>query len=376
MAKRKKNRWAHPDVVRLVEQARRLADSESAPRKHHLVPRSYLKRWAEDEKIRVTDVEKGTDYKTSPAKAARETDYYSLAAEGLDPDELPPLLFEVLLDQIERWGVEGIEHLLEMPLRPDPQVTARFTWFLGMTMTRGNSMRHRLRMVAQETMRVAYGGVTRDGVRSMISAAGDTPTDDDVDESMAFIEKIRAGTVRMTPQEAALVGLAANLSFRLGEELIRRPWTLFETPKVLVTCDEPVVTVGGPGHRRDERAGLETSGVVVFPLTPGLVLVMFHPVRAARLGVPLDHLPVAELELPEVHELNREIAMNCHRWIFERPTKRVGPRLQVPPDPGSAVFEERPDLQAIDHPEGEVIRVYGNTRWPPGAPWPVDAWWA
>ena len=161
----------------------------------------------------------------------------------------------------------------------------------------------------------------------------------------------------------------------MGEELLRRRWTLLKTPRVLVTCDEPVIVIGGPGHSRSERAGLESAGVVVFPLTPGMALVLFHPERAARLGVPDGPLPMAEMDYGELRELNREIGMSCYRWIFERPGKRVGPRLQIPPDAGTAVVEERPDLQATDHPNGEVIRVYTGNRWPAGAPWPVASWW-
>ena len=166
VAKRKKNPAEHPAVVQLVERARRLAESGSAPRKHHLVPRSYLQRWAEDGLIRVTDVRKGIDYTASPTKAA------SLALEDLDPQTTPPLLFEVLLSEVEAWGVAGIDHLLAMPDQPDPEVLAKFTWFLGMTMTRGNSTRRRLRKMTEEVMRLQYGSMTRSGVTSMMRAAG------------------------------------------------------------------------------------------------------------------------------------------------------------------------------------------------------------
>lgn len=373
--KRKKDPAEHPAVVRLLERARRLAESGSAPRKHHLVPRSYLKRWAEDGLIRVTDVRQCFDYTTSPANAARETDFYSLASDDLDPERTPPLLFEVLLSEIEGWGVEGIDHLLRMPQQPDPHLLAKFTWFLGMTMTRGNSTRRRLRKMSEEVMRLEYGSITRSGVTSMMRGAGLDTTEAAVEDACALVDEIREGTVVLSPQDAALIGLAAEVSYRMGEELLRRKWMLFKTPQVLVTCDEPVVVVGGPGHRRSERAGLDSAGAVVFPLTPGMGLVMFHPERAARLGLPDAQLPVAQLDHAEVFELNREIAMSCHRWVFERPGKRVGARLQIPADPGTAVLEERPDLQAIDQPDGEVIRVYDQTRWRSAAPWPVASWW-
>lgn len=375
MGKRKQDPAEHPAVIRLIEHARRVAESGSAPRKHHIVPRSYLDRWAEDGLIRVTDVGQARDYKSTPANAARETDFYRLASEDLDPETLPPLLFEVLLSQVEGWGVEGINHLLQMPQEPDPQILAHFTWFLGMTMTRGNSTRSRLRKMSEEVMRLQYGGMTRLGASAMLRASGIEPTDAAVEDAITLVEEIRKGRVVISLQDAALIGIAAQNSYRMGQELLRRKWTIFQTPQVLVTCDEPVVVIGGPGHPRNERAGLESAGAVVFPLTPGMALVMFHSDRAAELGVSGEQLPIGELDHAEVIELNREIAMSCHRWIFERPGKRIGARLKVPPDPGTVVVEKRPDLQAIDRPDGEVIRVFNRSRWPSSAQWPIASWW-
>ena len=52
---------------------------------------------------------------------------------------------------------------------------------------------------------------------------------------------------------------------------------------------------------------------------------MFHPERAAELGVSNEQLSIGELDQVEVIELNREIAMSCHRWIFERRVRESVP---------------------------------------------------
>lgn len=99
-----------PEFVRLMEQARR--NEYSGPKKHHLVPSSYLRRWEVAGKLRVTDVEAKRSHTTAAAKAARETDFYRLEADGLDPELVPPLLFETLLSQVEGWGKRIIDELV------------------------------------------------------------------------------------------------------------------------------------------------------------------------------------------------------------------------------------------------------------------------
>lgn len=98
----------HPDVLALMARARK-SESASTPRKHHLVPASYLKRWAEGGKIRVSDVNAGRTYITAPEKAARETDYYRVQSEDIDPEFLPPLFLETFLSHIEDLGKQAID---------------------------------------------------------------------------------------------------------------------------------------------------------------------------------------------------------------------------------------------------------------------------
>jgi hypothetical protein len=58
-----------PEVQKVFDRARNL--TTSVPRKHHNVPESYLRRWEENGQIRVTEVDVGRDYVTSPGRAAR-----------------------------------------------------------------------------------------------------------------------------------------------------------------------------------------------------------------------------------------------------------------------------------------------------------------
>ncbi|MGH9066198.1 MAG: DUF4238 domain-containing protein, partial [Acidimicrobiales bacterium] len=68
-------------IAALYEAARK--NEKSAPRKHHLVPASYLTRWAANNRIRMTFTADKKSVLTAPTKAARETDFYSLATDGI-----------------------------------------------------------------------------------------------------------------------------------------------------------------------------------------------------------------------------------------------------------------------------------------------------
>src|SRR5687768_9881753 len=81
---------------------------KSVARKHHLVPEFYLSRWAAEGQLRVTEATSRHTYLTTPSKAAIETDFYRIDAEEVNPKEVPPLLFETLLSDIEGNAAEAI----------------------------------------------------------------------------------------------------------------------------------------------------------------------------------------------------------------------------------------------------------------------------
>jgi hypothetical protein len=149
---------------------------------------------------------------------------------------------------------------------------------------------------------------------------------------------------------------------------VKREWVIFRTRPTLVTCDEPVITVGGPGWQRDERAGVGSAGVVMYPLSPSDLLELFHTWMRPRGPASLDR--------GETIEVNREVIGNASRWAFERPSRHVTELLTVPPAPTEAHVRE--DLPVAEGETGEIFRTYSPSRWPHGVeapPWPVSRWW-
>ena len=354
----------------LLDEARR-NEAGTPPRKHHLVPASYLRRWAEDGKIRVTEVDEQHTYVTAPKTAARQTDFYRLEHPQLDANKLPPLLFETILSKAEGNAHQVIDHLLEQRdvTGLAPEQTAEFAWHLALSITRGRAFRAEQQEMLNDFYRLQYSKVTDEGIRARLKEHGIDPTPAEVATNREFLDDLQTGEVRVERPVASSIAMSAEMAGPLGERLFQRSWVVFETPPILVTCDEPVVIVGGPGSPRSERSGVETAGALLYPLSPSSLLVLFHPSMRPVGPLVLDHAEVAEI--------NREIIAATSRWVFERPTRRVAMGLRVPSAPEKPFMREGPLPQAAGA-EGELYRFMKPTRWSDEAlapPWPVQRWW-
>lgn len=370
----------HPELLALHEHARSAALG-SAPRKHHLVPTSYLLRWANaDDFVRVTEIDTGVTRTQRAQKVARETDFYRLESDDVDPEAVPPLLFETMLGAVEGAATSVIGDLVEMPSGAQPQrelpveSLVNLALFLAMMTTRGQSFRLEMQALAAFAFRTSVEGITEDGIRTMLRERGIEPTEELVADHRAFIDGVKDGSIFAEPQKASLVAQAGGAAAEIGEYFLERKWLVVRCPRVLVTCDEPVVIVGGPGEPRVQRSGVATAALIMFPLNPGAFLAMWHPdvpdVAMRELGRRVDD--------SETIDLNREVIGNSTRWVFERPDKQVSLRLKVPPLPELLMGWERTPVVDKSGREGTLIRSYRPTRWAqtqPPQPWPVPLWW-
>lgn len=336
----------------------------STPRKQHLVPGSYLARWAVHGKIRVTEVDTSKTYCVSPKQAARETDFYNLSSPDISVEELPPLLFEVMLSEVESWGTQAIDGLLHAhPRDLDPELMAQFTFYLALQMTRGQRFRQQLRSSSHHMAVLQFGDMTDEGIRHTLRKRGEPVTDENVASARRALDQLKAGDLRVVPQNAAITGLAGPIAYELGEHLLSREWVVWEAPPLL-TCDEPVVLIGGPDEDREEQVGLQGAAVIAFPLAPDAVLIMTP-----------HELPPGRLDHVEVAELNREIIANATRWVFERGDRRTSTAISVPPLPPSATRTE--EVQIADR-NRRLVRHYLPSRWAGQIdvpPWPVARWY-
>ena len=357
------------EFLQLFEAARRNA-AGTPPRKHHLVPASYLRRWADGGKVRVTVVDEQRSYLTAPERAARETDYYSLSHEAVDPEDLPPLLMETMLGKLEDTAAT-VTGILETR-QPDALTAtqrAEMAVHLAFQITRGHAFRAEQQHILNDYYRLQYEGYTDRDIRRHLEQVGASVDAESLEQSRKFLDDLVSGEIEVGQSRAQEVALAASAGEKLAEHLWGRTWVVFDTKPVLVTCDEPVVLVGGPGSPRGERAGVATAGVVLHALTPSRLLAMFHP------GLRADR--PRELDPLETVDVNREILGATARWAFERPSRELTLRLLVPPPPPEPFVREGPLPQAPGA-NGDIYRNFKPTRWSqrhPEPDWPVARWW-
>lgn len=352
-------------LAELLERARKIEQSGGG-RKHHLVPSSYLHRWAEDGQVRVTDVEAPHTYCGRPETVGRVTDFYRLEADGIEKEDLPPLALEVLLSEIEGRAKAGIDELVAREAC-SPENGAYLAWFIALQATRGRGFRATMRQAASELLKLQVADMDEHGVRLLLGKNGEPVTDRAVTATMNSLEKVTSGEWTVAPQDAALAGLAAQTAGDLVEYLLLgRHWCVYDTPELLVTCDEPLVIVGGPKGKRAEQGGLATAPVLLFPLAPSKLLVL--------LRTDLEPEQVRSLNTLELADVNRELIANSTRWVFEKPSRQIGMRIRLPGPQPPLVNEHHQGSQAEGH---VVYRQYQPTRWAaaPHTPWPVTRWW-
>jgi len=363
-------------VAALFEAARR--NEKSAPRKHHLIPASYLRRWAVDDLIRVTETDSHKTYLTSPEKAARETDFYRITADDLDPEEMPPLLFETMLSQVEGDAKRCIDLLLAGgPRALDMKDSIAFATFLAFQVTRGRAFRARLLDGMNRVLFLTFQNLTDAGIAQKVRErhGGEEPSAEEVANVRSFIEDWRAGKWRVGPQQAAAIAQAGEDAQKMAFYFLGRPWKVYESRLPLVTCDEPVVPIHGPRGRPRAEAGVGAAGVIVLPLDPQHLLAMFHP----KLVVSEDGLEPSLLP-NEADEINLFVAAHSHFWMFEQPNLTRTTTLFVPPLPDEQIV--MPTVARRTGPESgrieELRHVSSPNRWSKGfgnpTP-PVERWW-
>jgi hypothetical protein len=319
------------------------------PRQHHLLPRSYLRRFA-DTTGRVTVVRRDlkASFTTSIERAARERDFYTVETE-----HGPSTGVEGMLGRIEEPAAGATTRILDGHFPPSQDDRVAIALFIALQFTRGRDHRHAYEMMADALFKASMEEVTEAGVRDQLRAAlGRDPTEDEV--ASAFELVTDPGSYRIAPHQNESIGAMLEHLEVLAPYLLARTWQLvrFRRP-VLLTSDCPVVLWTRPERTTALRGvGLATADNVRFPLDPrhALVLVKDTTVRDAIRDVNDEHSG----------ELNLGTAARAYEWIYHHPEQKPLDGLaEFLPAPRPAVYMSarplwHPDAQTRVEPrEGE-----------------------
>jgi hypothetical protein len=344
----------------------------NAPRKHHVVPGSYLRRWEHDGGLWVSDRVASKTYRGRANKIARETDFYRLDSDQVDGHKVPPLVAEFLLSQIEGAAVGAIDALVDADGIVDDSNLDRFnaTNFIAMQALRGRRARTGHESLTAGFHRyVSQFGLDPGAVRAQYDGE---MSDEMVASIIGINEQVSSGDAQVLPTQVSSIALAFEMLESFGEEIFTRRWVVYTSDAPLLTTDEPVVALGGRFIDRGSVPGPAIAGVMMLALDPCHLLAMFHRdmLLSPRAVVPT-------LSAVETDEVNIEIAAHAHRLIVSSGRKKSPDRLpSLPPLVPPSQVEDPVPIRNSDE-NAELIAFFQPSPWlyVPDQPLPVARWW-
>jgi hypothetical protein len=367
--KRRRKPEMDPMVRAIFDAASAMTASGQEPRRHHVVPRFYLDRWAEGDRVQVTELDTKTTYEVDPKNALIETDYYRVPPGTVVGSE-SPVIWEAWLSKIEGDAKQVFDKLdAEGYLALDPEDLGRLVSFVAVQATRSRSYRYQMRWMSSVGMYRQYELDRPGAIEASLRRSGEDPTPERVAEVEAQWQTFLDNPWLMTLPPGLEMQMAQDAALRLADLLAERWCVVYDVEGKLITSDEPVVNLWedmASDHVQD--GGYHGTPIIVFPLGPHQVLAMF------RNNMPVQRPLDEPLDWRDTLDLNQCIAGNAHRHIVSQPSNRAASKIYVPQSKDPA------DFKTVGKTEsgGELVRSRIVRRWNDelGAPVrPVPSWW-
>lgn len=331
----------------------------SKARRHHLVPRFYLSRFANPKgHISVFDRTTRSSFGTSVDNVAVEAGFY----EVLDNDGNRSEIAEETLSKVESCASDIVLRLVQdqSSLRTEERIN--LSLFMALQLTRTRQFRETMSTVSGVFTKLDFWmnsyGLDREGMRSYIKRTSkQEPTDEFVE---ALIEgRDRLSDIRIEPSQNERVSQALTTAVELAPRLAKRPWILLKSSeRSFLTSDQPIALW------RDEATdegiyglGVATADEIYCPIDPLHVLV---------LGIgELGTFGSADANSRDVKNVNAIVANNAYRMVFHHPKHKPLSGIQLPREVtrltinGVAVQRERDTWSALQEqllPMAEALR--------------------
>lgn len=297
--------------------------------RHHLVPRFYLKRFADDRQNLVVVTRNAPHRSTmKPVKVVcAKEGFYAMPTEDIAEghrDGHDPEIVEQVLSQIESDTATAIETLLAGRFPPTMQDRYRITQFIALQMTRGHAFRddtEALATLAAKTYIDTSPRSAAEGIRQWLNARGDARHDTAVQDFRARLQE--EGFPRLQMSQPHMVQHLLRIAlYTFHPALFTRRWRLHRFDHgCLVTSDSPVglwspTLPGGESH-----VGPLNAPMIVMPLDrrTALTLVDNGSERMVE-GTPL-----------RARQFNTAVIAEASERIFHHPGDHPLDELEIPP---------------------------------------------
>lgn len=279
------------------------------PKRHHTVPRFYLRRFADGTRLSAVNVETGVRHSTNVLDATAESNFYTVPDHPTDPT-----YFESALSATEG-AAAGLYRKItrgEWPLTQPDRVA--FAEFMTLQFLRVQGQRKQMHKVIESRLR-ALGESDPEELRRILSLRG-APVG--VDIAAEDLPALVSSAVHVRQIELLLP--------RLKNFLLERPWELigFDAPSLL-TSDEPLTPLPDPRQLQSVGLGLENSWALLFPLSREAAILMFRDSARARADETSAEVMRGLFDLSRPgdiassHLFNTNTVMHAHRFVFHHP---------------------------------------------------------
>lgn len=288
-------------------------------RRHHTVPKFYLRGFAEGETVLTIALPGDRRFKQSVNDASVETNFYALPGHEAGDD-----VFEKAMSDVEAAAGSVMQKIGSgtWPLKkPDRSTLA---YYIALQAARTQSQRRTSDSMAAQIMRLKIGLGGQAKFRERVKSQVGELSEGQIDELWNQSVRPEGPPVRIS--NARFVEQIRSIAVDLVPYLAGRPWTLIRFDRrSLVTSDAPVGLVQQPDADPWDGVGYLTAWGITMPLTRKLGLVMGDPMPFAdRITVDrvqrgeLDTImPVGSVQMERF--LNEQTISHASKWIYLHP---------------------------------------------------------
>jgi hypothetical protein len=352
------HRWTSDDEV---EESKRLAMRGSIGKRHHHVPQVYLRRWTSgDRKVRLTKTATGTSYIQPTKEIARGDNLYTISADDLE-SEFPGLWLEKHMSRIESEaaGWFGALDDLRNGRVTDHDLIANMAVFVALQDQRTLRSRERELRIEDSLNRFGRAEIMSQALPFVCRLYGIPYLPQRHDQLLQeFLDVPLISAERKPRAIESAIGVWRNKA--VPYFAARRTWWLVSSSSPLLTCDEPVVYLGGSARERWQTPSWVSSPFFLYPIGSHRLLVLAAP----GFDLPAPY----ELTDAEAAQVNFEVVAASNEFSYERPDTTIARSIEVPPWP-----EHDPESASTFM---EAVLAPSRWREGEGPAWAVPRWYS
>jgi hypothetical protein len=310
------------------------AASRPVAKRHHTVPRFYLRGFAANDRITTVRLPGDQRFAQSVNDASVAKNFY--AVEGHDDGDD---VIERALSQVEGATAEVFKAVAggTWPLSYDDRIALGY--FIALQATRVPAQRRTADHIARQMLRLQVGMGGKAGIRQELANLGYEVTDGLVET--LWKEATRPEGPPIQRPNIEHITQMLELAEALLKYIVGRPWLLVRFDRrSLITSDAPVGLVRNAKDAPGYGVGYMTAWGITFPLSRKLGLLLADPELLIDLQIPVeeahhgraDTVKVGTTELERF--FNGYTVANASEWLFHHPDdEKFVPRELPEPTP-------------------------------------------